>query len=238
MSFVNESMKNSIIGTTGKTSGQDNSKSMKIKTKRFNEIQKCDEDLVDSIAIETTSVDVSIHQWTSSNITIKLYGEANVTSGNIDFDCYIKARKLYIKINTNGIIVNQDLEFDIWMPARLFNSLTVKGNSASICIDKGIYAKSVDVQTVSGNIKVSATFVKVNLRSKDGDIELLFNAQSKTEAKISTVSGDISIFPSNIRKINLGAKSRNGEVVNNYHGTYGYVAMINASSRNGDIIIM
>lgn len=240
MSFVNESMKNSIIGTTRGAFGfgQDNSKSMETNIKRFNEIQKCDGDIVDGIVIETASVDVSIHQWTSSNITVKLDGEANVTSGNVDFDCYIIDRKLYIKINTNGIIVNQDLEFDVWLPPRLFNSLTIRGDSADVCIDKGIYARSVEVQTISGNIKVGAAFVKANLRSKDGDIKLSFNAQSKTETKISTVSGDISIFPSNIRKISLSAKSKYGEVVNNYHGTYGYVAMINVSSRNGNIIIM
>lgn len=236
---INESVKNNI----GETEGgafvleQDDSKNQNIQKKEFSELQKCDGDIVDSIVIDTTSVDVNVHQWTSSNITVKLEGEANVKSGDIEFECYIINRKLYITINTKGTIVDEDLKFDVWLPAKLFNSLTVKGISSNVCIDKGVYARSIEVQTSSGNMKIGATFLKANLRSNDGNVELLFNAQSRIDIKISTISGDISIFPLNVRRLKLSAKAKHGKVQNNYHGNYGHVAVINASSKNGNIIV-
>lgn len=237
---INKSMKNSNIGTEKGTfvSGQDDSKSENIQRKEFSELQKCDGDIVDSVVIDTTSVDVNVHQWTSSNITVKFEGEANVISGDIEFECYIIKRKLYVTTSTKGNITDQDLKLDVWLPPRLFSSLTVKGTSSNVCINKGVYARFVEVQTSSGNIRVGAAFVKSNLKTNEGDVELSFNAQSRIDVKISTISGNISISPSNVRKFNLSAKTKHGKVKNNYHGTYGYVAMVNASSKDGNIIVM
>lgn len=232
MAFVNGTSKNNSVETTGFE--QENEKA---KIKKFSEIQKCDGEIVDSIVIDATSVSVNVHQWISSNITVKFEGEANVISGDVEFECYIIDRKLYITVNTKGIVVNQFLEFDVWLPTKAFNRLIVRTTYSDICIDRGVYARNIEVQTYSGNMKVCATFVSANLRSNDGDISVSFNAQSRTEVKISTISGNINIFPSNVHKLNLNAKSKYGEISNDYLETYGYIAMINASSKSGNIVV-
>ena len=205
--------------------------------KVFDEVQKCDADFVESIEVDVTKIDVRFHQWTSQIITVKFWGEADVTSGDVEFDTYILRNRLYVVTNVKGIVKTSDLKLDIWLPGEIFSEIKVKGSSAKVEINSGVAARLIRVETFSGNIVLSAIFIKAVVKSNAGNVNMYINAQSRVDTQISTLRGDINIFTRNARKVNLVAKSKYGEVLNKNRGQYGYIVSIKATSTNGNITV-
>ena len=209
----------------------------KTARKVFDEVQKCDADSVDSIEVDVERIDVRFHHWTSQIITVKFCGEADIASGDIEFDTYILRNRLYVETKVKGIVETSDLKLDIWLPGNIFDEIRVNGNSAQVEINSGVVARLVRVETLSGNIDIRAIFIKAIVKSNGGNVNMYINAQSRVDAQISTSRGDISIFLKNVRKVNLSAKSQYGKVLNKNRGKYGYIASIKATTKSGNITV-
>lgn len=205
--------------------------------KVFDEVQKCDADSVDSIEVDVERIDVRFHHWTSQIITVKFCGEADIASGDIEFDTYILRNRLYVETKVKGIVETSNLKLDIWLPGNIFDEIRVNGNSAQVEINSGVVARLVRVETLSGNIDIRAIFIKAIVKSNGGNVNMHINAQSRVDTQISTLRGDINIFTRNTRKVNLVAKSKYGEVLNKNRGQYGYIVSIKATSTNGNITV-
>lgn len=205
--------------------------------KVFDEVQKCDADSVDSIEVDVERIDVRFHHWTSQIITVKFCGEADIASGDVEFDAYILRNRLYVETKVKGIVETSDLKLDIWLPGNIFDEIRVNGNSAQVEINSGVVARLVRVETLSGNIDIRAIFIKAIVKSNDGNVNMHINAQSRVDAQISTSRGDISIFLKNVRKVNLSAKSQYGKVLNKNIGQYGYIASLKATTKSGNITV-
>lgn len=204
----------------------------------FDEFQKCDGSSILSVEIETTSIDVEIHQWNSRYITVKFKGEANLQSGDIEFETYIIDWRLFICLKTKGIITDSNLKFEVWIPSVILESLIVRTKSANVLIENGIFIRLLDVETVTGNIDINAVFVQAKLSSNSGNIISTITAYTRVDAKISTISGNIRLIPSNIRKLNLTTRCSPNGVCNRYKGKGGFVALIDVSSKKGKITVM
>lgn len=217
---------------------REESKNVPKRTRKvFDEVQKCDADLVDAIEVDVERIDVRLNQWTSKTITIKFYGEADIASGDVEFDAYILRNRLYVETKVKGIVETSDLKLDIWLPGNIFDEIRVNGNSAQVEINSGVVARLVRVETLSGNIDIRAIFIKAIVKSNDGNVNMHINAQSRVDAQISTSRGDISIFLKNVRKVNLSAKSQYGKVLNKNIGQYGYIASLKATTKSGNITV-
>ena len=217
---------------------REESKNAVKRTRRvFDELQKCDADLVDAIEVDATKIDVRLYQWSSQIITVKFCGEADIASGDIEFDTYVLRRRLCVVTKVKGIVETSNLKLDIWIPGDIFDEISVKANSKKVEINSGIAARILRVENFSGDINMSAIFIKAIVKSNDGNVNMYINAQSRADAQISTLRGDISIFPRNVRRVSLSAKSQYGEVLNKYRGQYGYIASIKATTKSGNITI-
>lgn len=217
---------------------REESKNVPKRTRKvFDEVQKCDADLVDAIEVDAAKIDVKFHQWTSKTITVKFSGEADVASGDIEFDVYTIANKLFVTIDVKGIVQTSDLKLDIWIPGRVFNTIQLKASTANIEVDDGIAVKYLKVDTFSGDVNVYATYTKASISTNEGNVSVSINAQSRVELQVLTVQGDIEIRLKNIRKVNFRAKSKFGEILNSYKGKYGYIASIKATTKNGNITV-
>ncbi len=205
--------------------------------KVFDKVQKCDADSVDSIEVDVERIDVRFHHWTSQIITVKFCGEADIASGDIEFDTYILRNRLYVETKVKGIVETSNLKLDIWLPGNIFDEIRVNGNSAQVEINSGVVARLVRVETLSGNIDIRAIFIKAIVKSNGGNVNMHINAQSRVDAQISTSRGDISIFLKNVRKVNLSAKSQYGKVLNKNRGQYGYIASLKATTKSGNITV-
>ena len=133
--------------------------------KVFDEVQKCDADSVDSIEVDVERIDVRFHHWTSQIITVKFCGEADIASGDVEFDAYILRNRLYVETKVKGIVETSDLKLDIWLPGNIFDEIRVNGNSAQVEINSGVVARLVRVETLSGNIDIRAIFIKAIVKS-------------------------------------------------------------------------
>ena len=110
-------------------------------------------------------------------------------------------------------------------------------STANIEVDDGIAVKYLKVDTFSGDVNVYATYTKASISTNEGNVDVSINAQSRVELQVLTVQGDIEIRLKNIRKVNFRAKSKFGEILNNYKGKYGYIASIKATTKNGNITV-
>ena len=208
------------------------------KTRKvFDKVQKCDAELVDAIEVDVERIDVRLHQWTSKIITVNFSGEADVTSGDIEFDTYIIQNKLFVTIKVRGIVEISDLKLDIWMPGRLFDAIQLKVSSGNIEIDGGIAVKTLKIDSISGDVNVNATYTKAIINTNEGNVYASINAQSRVDFQALTVQGNVKVRLKNVRKINFRAKSQYGEVLNKYRGQYGYIASIRATTKSGNITI-
>ena len=125
------------------------------KTRKvFDKVQKCDADSVDSIEVDVERIDVRFHHWTSQIITVKFCGEADIASGDVEFDAYILRNRLYVETKVKGIVETSNLKLDIWLPGNIFDEIRVNGNSAQVEINSGVVARLVRVETLSGNIAI------------------------------------------------------------------------------------
>lgn len=76
------------------------------KTRKvFDKVQKCDADSVDSIEVDVERIDVRFHHWTSQIITVKFCGEADIASGDVEFDAYILRNRLYVETKVKGQVI-------------------------------------------------------------------------------------------------------------------------------------
>lgn len=211
--------------------------SKKTARKVFDKVQKCDSDLVDAIEVDVEKIDVRLHQWTSKTITVKFFGEADITSGDIEFDTYIIQNKLYVTIKVRGIVEVSDLKLDIWLPGRLFEAIQLKASSGKIEIDGGIAVKTLKIDTLSGGVNVNATYIRAIVNTENGNVYASINAQSRVDFQVLTVQGDVKIKLKNVRKVNFRAKSKYGDILNAYRGKYGYIASIKATTKSGNITV-
>lgn len=209
----------------------------KTARKVFDEVQKCDADSVDSIEVDVERIDVRFHQWTSKTITVKFFGEADISSGDIEFDTYIIQNKLYVTIKVRGIVEVSDLKLDIWLPGRLFEVIQLKASSGNIEIDGGIAVKTLKIDTLSGDVNVNATYIRAIVNTENGNVYASINAQSRVDFQVLTVQGDVKIKLKNVRKVNFRAKSKYGDILNAYRGKYGYIASIKATTKSGNITV-
>ena len=208
------------------------------KTRKvFDEVQKCDADSVDSIEVDVERIDVRFHHWTSKTITVKFFGEADISSGDIEFDTYIIQNKLYVTIKVRGIVEVSDLKLDIWLPGRLFEVIQLKASSGNIEIDGGIAVKTLKIDTLSGDVNVNATYIRAIVNTENGNVYASINAQSRVDFQVLTVQGDVKIKLKNVRKVNFRAKSKYGDILNAYRGKYGYIASIKATTKSGNITV-
>ena len=209
----------------------------KTARKVFDEVQKCDADLVDAIEVDVEKIDVRLHQWTSKTITVKFFGEADISSGDIEFDTYIIQNKLFVSIKVRGIVEVSDLKLDIWLPGRLFEVIQLKTSSGNIEIDGGIAVKTLKIDTLSGDVNVNATYIRAIVNTENGNVYASINAQSRVDFQVLTVQGDVKIKLKNVRKVNFRAKSKYGDILNAYRGKYGYIASIKATTKSGNITV-
>ena len=209
----------------------------KTARKVFDEVQKCDADLVDAIEVDVEKIDVRLHQWTSKTITVKFFGEADISSGDIEFDTYIIQNKLFVTIKVRGIVEVSDLKLDIWLPGRLFEVIQLKTSSGNIEIDGGIAVKTLKIDTPSGDVNVNATYIRAIVNTENGNVYASINAQSRVDFQVLTVQGDVKIKLKNVRKVNFRAKSKYGDILNAYRGKYGYIASIKATTKSGNITV-
>lgn len=209
----------------------------KTARKVFDEVQKCDADSVDSIEVDVERIDVRFHQWTSKTITVKFFGEADISSGDIEFDTYIIQNKLFVSIKVRGIVEVSDLKLDIWLPGRLFEVIQLKTSSGNIEIDGGIAVKTLKIDTLSGDVNVNATYIRAIVNTENGNVYASINAQSRVDFQVLTVQGDVKIKLKNVRKVNFRAKSKYGDILNAYRGKYGYIASIKATTKSGNITV-
>lgn len=217
--------------------GKTRLESKKTARKVFDEVQKCDADLVDAIEVDVEKIDVRLHQWTSKTITVKFFGEADISSGDIEFDTYIIQNKLYVTIKVRGIVEVSDLKLDIWLPGRLFEVIQLKASSGNIEIDGGIAVKTLKIDTLSGDVNVNATYIRAIVNTENGNVYASINAQSRVDFQVLTVQGDVKIKLKNVRKVNFRAKSKYGDILNAYRGKYGYIASIKATTKSGNITV-
>ena len=179
----------------------------------------------------------------SKNKTITVKTEENIDGINaltpIRADLTFRSLGDFIEVsgNVKGIVKTSDLKLDIWLPGEIFSEIKVKGSSAKVEINSGVTARLIRVETFSGNIVLSAIFIKAVVKSNAGNVNMYINAQSRVDTQISTLRGDINIFPRNVRKVNLVAKSKYGEVLNKNRGQHGYIVSIKATSTNGNITV-
>lgn len=209
----------------------------KTARKVFDEVQKCDADSVDSIEVDVERIDVRFHQWTSKTITVKFFGEADISSGDIEFDTYIIQNKLFVSIKVRDIVEVSDLKLDIWLPGRLFEVIQLKTSSGNIEIDGGIAVKTLKIDTLSGDVNVNATYIRAIVNTENGNVYASINAQSRVDFQVLTVQGDVKIKLKNVRKVNFRAKSKYGDILNAYRGKYGYIASIKATTKSGNITV-
>ena len=217
--------------------GKTRLESKKTARKVFDEVQKCDADLVDAIEVDVEKIDVRLHQWTSKTITVKFFGEADISSGDIEFDTYIIQNKLFVTIKVRGIVEVSDLKLDIWLPGRLFEVIQLKTSSGNIEIDGGIAVKTLKIDTPSGDVNVNATYIRAIVNTENGNVYASINAQSRVDFQVLTVQGDVKIKLKNVRKVNFRAKSKYGDILNAYRGKYGYIASIKATTKSGNITV-
>lgn len=206
------------------------------ETKKFDLIRTEDVNNVEAITIDSEFVNVCITGTKSSNIELNLYGEAEV-DGKLDLDVERIHRELKISVNAQGNFFNSNLQLDIALPPKKFESITINGVSADVDIYNEASAKVLKVKTVSGDIGSTAIFERGYVETKSGDINLRIKAESDFNVEVNTVSGNVNLHLTNIEDLNIHKYSISGDFRNHCRSQSGYTANVDITTISGDITI-
>lgn len=208
-----------------------------LKKEGFNERRVYEVGKIDNIVINLPYTNVSVYQSTSSKVEVRLVGEISIVGESVKYRVQRRNRNLVIILVVQGDVTKVNLEADIYLPDKYFNLISIFGTSSDIYVEKGIFAKNLRIRTESGKVETGITFEKAELKSADSELNVHINAESDIEVSILTDSGDININLNNIKMEEINIHSVLGSVRYHHREAEGYKAVINASSRDGNIFI-
>ncbi len=204
------------------------------QNKKINERKLEDARKVESIIINSTFVKVDVSVSDSQNVEAHLYGYA---SGDIKFDFRLVNKQLQISVKSLEGCYNCNLNLDVIIPKKLFESITVESGTADITLHKGVVTDSLEVTTKAGKLETQATFTQASITTLSGDVDFYIDATKNIKVQINTMSGDVSAKFNHIRHMNISTRSKSGDVVNYHKTENGYVANVQISTMSGDIRI-
>lgn len=207
-----------------------------VRFQKFDERKVADCSNIDTIAIESSVVNINVSASNSSKVEAHLYGEANI-DGDITLDVHIINRELRIAVLFTGNCFGGNLRLDVTIPRKTFKVISANSSSAGITLNAGVLTNYLKVKTKSGDLETNATVNAVFVSTRSGDVELCIDATQDINVYVSTMSGDVSAEFNNIGHINLSTSSMSGNVRNRHKGIRGYNADVEISTRSGDIRI-
>lgn len=210
----------------------------KIKMKEFDEFKSASANNIQKITVDTTIANINFTVSNSSNIKAHLYGQAEI-DGNINLDFCIVNHELKITSKYIGNYRSSYLNLDVAVPQKTFNSIHATSTSATITLIESVDTGFLELKTFSGDLKIIGTFPKTIISTKKGNVNLCLNARKNIYVKITTISGNVFAKLNNIRKIQLSATSKIGNIRNSHDKfiSSGYKAKVNISTMNGKIVL-
>lgn len=217
----------------GRVIGGDKSKG---KAQKFDVIRTEDVNNVDALTINSEFVNVYITDTKSSNVELHLYGEAEV-DGKLDLDVELIHHELKISVNTEGNCFNSNLQLDIAIPNKKFESIIVKSVSADIDVYNYVYAKVFKVGTTSGDVSGYIKLERSSIVTKSGDVYLHIDADNDIDVELNTMSGDVNLYLLHIEQLNISTYTISGDVRKYCRDQYGYNANVDITTMSGNITI-
>lgn len=172
----------------------------------------------------------------SSEAVAHVYGEGSI-DGDINFNISANGRELKISLNMDNESFSGNLHFDVTIPKKIFNLISISSLSAKITLDDQVSAKALKINSSTGSVNSKANAQNYNVTTVSGAIELSINAKQDINANISSTTGAVTAELINISHVDLLASSVFGKVKNYHKGTNGYTASINVSTMSGRITI-
>lgn len=198
---------------------------------------KCIDGNINKIKIVTSSINVSFSYSDSDNIIAKLYGNCIITNSVPALSIKKNKNELDIFIDMPNSFIG-DIDLDIMLPKREYNSINVIGQSSDIVFDQILDIKSLNISTLSGNISGKLECEQIDLNTVSGNVDIVLEAKSKILTKVQTISGNIDLKCNNVKSLKLYHKTISGEVINNHNTVKnGGNVTISASTISGNIII-
>ncbi|GIP40449.1 hypothetical protein J31TS4_37290 [Paenibacillus sp. J31TS4] len=159
------------------------------------QVEEADSGDIESVRVETTTVDVKVVRGSGSRIQARLYGQVN--------ESRLKEYKLEKRVNGGKLElivkekthswqfgVNRSPDLEIELPEKLYNELAISMETGDLAI-KGVSAKMVDVTTSTGDIELERlTADRVRADSTTGDTRI---ASVEGELDLSATTGDVTL---------------------------------------------
>ncbi len=178
------------------------------KTKRTPNILRYDKksskiaENVSSINVEEACANVNITITESKNISVYLHGTIDIY-GNVNFESELQDDgTLLVNLNTTGVIHQNKLVLDIFIPVyKSLDNIFIK-SSMNIFIDNGISAKNINITSISADALVYASFATASIHASD-KIDVNVFAEQNISLDIATKYGDVTVNLGNIANINF-----------------------------------
>lgn len=156
------------------------------KVELYNETYSLDE--VDSLNINMVSTDITIKDSEDGNVRVVIYGKEErkdrYSVTNDDNNLKVSEQS-YSSFCFGFCFYNE--EVIVYLPKGFNKDINIKGTSSDVNIINN-YDSKVDIQTVSGDIKVQDVN-DIFVRSTSGDIDI----NNAIDVEVKSVSGDVTI---------------------------------------------
>ena len=229
---IGSNISGDVIIVNGKVINGDDSNSYR----KFDEKKSKDCTNIDIITIYSTFAGINISSSDSSEAVAHVYGEGSI-DGDINFNVSANGRELKISLDMDNESFSGNLHFDVTIPKKIFNLISISSLSAKITLDDQVSAKALKINSSTGAVNSKANAQNYNVTTVSGAIKLSINAKQDINANISSTTGAVTAELINISHANLLASSVFGKVMNYHKGTTGYTASINVSTMSGRITI-
>ncbi|MBU3190100.1 DUF4097 domain-containing protein [Clostridium bowmanii] len=198
----------------------------------INEIKEFDIVPISKVMVDTVSSDVNIILWKGDKIKVHFYGTASDLSRAPKLETSLSRDKLDISIKypnqiTSIFNFNLNTKLDLYIPEKYKKSMDIETVSGEINIDK-LEADNFDVSSTSGDVNINSIVANItDFESVSGTINI--KSLSAKANGFETTSGDIKIEAING---DISANSVSGSITASYNTFNNEVA---AETVSGDV---
>lgn len=185
---------------------------------------------INRLQFEVGSADITLAGTSEADVRIELEGTIKGMFGPASADSWepvyeLQNGTLRVYLSERGTITHTSLEFRVWLPAKLYESVSVSTISGDIKAHN-FRVDTAQFTTTSGDIEGHAlSGSRLTARSSSGDIEL---GHADANLHLHTSSGDIEVQGSN--GFNIEANSASGDVE-----VSGQFSNLSLKSTSGDV---
>ena len=230
---------NGVSGVSGRIiiNGRDILDDESIKSRKYDQIKKEEAGEVETIWIDSSTVDTKVLATDTDTISAHLFGQAKSDQEVVLVVQKENEKYIFIRVEYGGNFFSGNLKLTVSIPRKLFKKISFESVSSDISFEEGVLADTITVKTTSGDIESNAAFSSFSGESVSGDVDIYAKPNGNVEVSVSTVSGDVYADYSKFGRVSLATTTISGDTRNIHKNATGFSVDGRIKTVSGDIMI-